>query len=104
MRTILMSRDNIMDKIKKLKYMEWIGILLLGITMILAAVSIRFCFSSDIWYDELFTMGLTGHSFQDMIGYTARDVHPPFYYIYVKVIRDILALFGIATGTCSYSK
>lgn len=79
-------------KIKKYGREEWIGILLLGSCVILAAVSVRLCFSGDIWYDELFTMGLSEHSVKELVGYTARDVHPPFYYIYVKAAQELCKL------------
>lgn len=87
-----MKPYNIVNEIKKIRYANWIGGLLSVISVILAAISVGLSFSGDIWYDELFTMGLTGHSFQELIGFTARDVHPPFYYMFVKVVRDLFDL------------
>lgn len=51
----------------------------------LAVLSIR----NDIWYDEVFSLVFANASFREMISLTASDVHPPFYYIYLKLIMDI---------------
>lgn len=91
-------------KIKNDKPGEWIGILLLLLCAVLAAVSVRLCFSSDIWYDELFTMGLSGHSFEELISFTARDVHPPFYYMYVKIVQELCKLFAANINLVIVSK
>lgn len=81
---------------QKLKWDEIIGILLLAISTGLLGVSIFLCFSSDIWYDELFTMGLADQSIRELISITARDVHPPLYYMIVKLL---LMLTGAAGGS-----
>ena len=47
--------------------------------------SIRMSFCNDIWYDELFTMGLIQHSYGSLTAFTAQDVHPPLYYYIVKL-------------------
>lgn len=80
---------------RKLKWDEIIGILFFLFSMGMLGLSVYFCFSSDIWYDELFTMGLAGQSCGDLISLTARDVHPPLYYLIVK-----LFLTGAAKGDC----
>lgn len=58
-------------------------------------VSVYLSFSSDIWYDELFTMGLANRSCGKLISITARDVHPPLYYM---IVRLFLWLFGGLKG------
>lgn len=50
---------------------------------------IGFCFSEDIWYDEVFSAGMMRYSYKDIIGFTARDVHPPLYYWYLKTFADV---------------
>lgn len=70
---------------QKLRWDEIIGILFLGVSIGMLGLSVYFCFSSDIWYDELFTMGLARQSCGNLISITARDVHPPFYYLIVKL-------------------
>lgn len=49
------------------------------------AVALFLCRGGDIWYDELFTMGLASQSLPNLISVTARDVHPPLYYMLVKL-------------------
>ena len=76
------------------KYGRWIGFIFLAVASGTLILSVRLCFADGIWYDELFTMGLTGKSFRELTALTARDVHPPFYYYYVKsVIWLCLAVF-----------
>ena len=70
---------------QKLKWDEIIGILFFLISVGMLGFSVYFCFSSDIWYDELFTMGLANQSCGELILKTARDVHPPLYYLIVKL-------------------
>lgn len=81
---------------QKLKWNEIVGILLMAGSMVLLAVSIFLSFSSDIWYDELFTMGLANRSFCELVSITARDVHPPLYYLIVKLF---LTISGTAGGS-----
>lgn len=70
---------------QRLRWDEIIGILFWGVSIGMLVLSVYFCFSSDVWYDELFTMGLAGRSCGNLISITARDVHPPFYYLLVKL-------------------
>ena len=68
--------------INREKYEKWIGFIFLAAAAGMLILSVRLCFADGIWYDELFTMGLTGKSFGEAKALTARDVHPPFYYYY----------------------
>ena len=77
---------------QKLKLDEIIGILLLAVSIGLLGVSVFLSFSSDIWYDELFTMGMANQPISELVSITGRDVHPPLYYLIVK-------LFLVLTGT-----
>lgn len=81
---------------QKLKWDEIIGILLMAVSFVLLGISVYLSFSSDIWYDELFTMGLAGQPLRELISITARDVHPPLYYLIVKLF---LNLSGAAEGS-----
>lgn len=69
----------------RLKWDEKIGLVFFIISLGMIAVSLYLTMSSDIWYDELFTMGFTESSLKDMISLTARDVHPPLYYMIVSI-------------------
>lgn len=79
-------------KIRRISCKELIGCLLILASLIMLGNSIRLCFSSDIWYDELFTMGMVEHSYGELIGFTARDVHPPLYYCIGKFVLDLCKL------------
>ncbi len=70
---------------------EILGSVLCLAGMGMLCVSVYLSFSSDIWYDELFTMGLAGQSCGKLVSITARDVHPPLYYM---IVRLFLWIFG----------
>ena len=74
---------------------EILGIALLLLSAGLLAVSVFLCFSDDIWYDELFTMGLASQPFGELISITARDVHPPLYYVIVKLFLIFFRVLAI---------
>ncbi len=57
--------------------------------------SVTLCFSIDIWYDELFSMVFAGRPIGEMIGLTARDVHPPLYYMILHWAESVMRLFGL---------
>lgn len=78
-----------MTRIKKLKFEDWTGIIFWLAAAGMLLLSVRLCFHDGIWYDELYTMGLTERSFPELTGFTARDVHPPFYYYYVKLVQEL---------------
>lgn len=65
------------------------GYLLLGISVMMLGKSLMLCFCSDIWYDELFTVGMIEHSYGELIRFTAADVHPPLYYCIVKFFIEL---------------
>lgn len=67
------------------KWDEKTGMVLLLIAIFMLAISVFLCFSSDIWYDELFTMGFSLESAKKTIALTAGDVHPPLYYLIVNL-------------------
>ena len=75
----------------KASWKDIIGATLLLAGIVMLGVSVFLCFSGDIWYDELFTMGLAGQPLGELIAITAADVHPPLYYMIVKVF---LGVFG----------
>ncbi|MCM1135253.1 MAG: hypothetical protein NC400_06710 [Clostridium sp.] len=76
---------------QKAAWNEIFGIVFVIADAAMLGVSAYLCFSSDIWYDELFTMGLANQSCGKLISTTARDVHPPLYYM---IVRLFLLLFG----------
>lgn len=80
----------------KIRWDEIVGIIGMAAGAALLGVSVYLCFSIDIWYDELFTMGLAEQSCGKLISITARDVHPPLYYLIVKFFLD---LSSVITGS-----
>ena len=91
------------SKTKK-SYQAIIGWLLIGLSAIMLVKSITLCFSNDIWYDELFTVGMIEHSYGDLIAFTARDVHPPLYYCIVKFFAELCKLIVPTADTVIISK
>lgn len=92
-----------MDMKRKPAWDEILGMLLFLSAAGFLAVSVFLCFNDDIWYDELFTMGLAGQSFGELISVTARDVHPPLYYIIVKLFLMLFQVLGAGSGAASAS-
>lgn len=51
--------------------------------------------TSDIWYDEVFSVAFAKMSVTDLVHMTALDVHPPLYYLYLKFFTMAgMTLFG----------
>lgn len=71
------------------------GIIFLGISLFLLVKMGLYCFSSDIWYDEVFSVNLISLSYRDIAEFTAGDVHPPLYYWYLKFFTEA---GGLLTG------
>lgn len=79
----------------KASWKDIVGMILLAAGVVMLGVSAFLCFSSDIWYDELFTMGLASQPLGELISITARDVHPPLYYMIVRLfLLTGKAIFG----------
>lgn len=79
---------------KKMAGRDIAGILLLAVSAAMLGRSLALCFARDIWYDELFTVGMIEHSYGDLIAFTARDVHPPLYYCIVRVVVELCKLIA----------
>lgn len=69
----------------------------LGMIFLIAGFAV-FLFScsqglgKDIWYDEIFSLKFSELSFGEIVSATAKDVHPPFYYWYLKLVQGVLAV------------
>lgn len=55
-------------------------------------IQIKYAFNVDIFGDEGFTLGLIKNSYTDVVKFTAQDVHPPLYYLIVKLVEDVFHL------------
>ncbi len=93
------DKGKYMEKKQKCSGRVIAGFLLLGLGLIMLGRSVMLCFSNDIWYDELFTVGLAEHSYAELVRLTAADVHPPLYYCIVKLFVDLCKLIVPGAGT-----
>lgn len=59
-------------------------VILLGLGYLLISA-----FSSAVWFDEEYSVGLVRHDFLDMIRISVHDVHPPMYYMILKLFTYI---------------
>ncbi len=64
-------------------------LLLAGIGLGILSV---FSFSGDIWIDEAWTMRFIAPSYSECLELLAADVHPPLYYLIVKLVVDVVHL------------
>lgn len=80
------------------------GWLLLGLGVLMLLRSVLLCFSEDIWYDELFTVGMIEHPYGELVAFTAQDVHPPLYYCIVKLFCELCKLIVPSVGTVEAAK
>ncbi len=71
------------------------GIALFIIAVLMTVRLITLCFSQDVWYDELFSMEFATRSFSEMTALTAQDVHPPLYYMILRVFVLLFGALGI---------
>ena len=69
--------------------------------------------AKEFWYDEAFTARMTENSFGQIIDLSAKDVHPPLYYLTVKAwtsvsgtsdlgFRSLSVLFGVLLISATY--
>ncbi|MBD5486429.1 MAG: hypothetical protein HDR18_13080 [Lachnospiraceae bacterium] len=93
-----------MDRTRKISGKDIFGYLFLGISVVMLLRSLMLCFSNDIWYDELFTVGMIEHSYGDLIAFTARDVHPPLYYCIVKIVLELCKLISAQANAVVIAK
>lgn len=58
----------------------------IGLVVLSLFVLVGMSWNRFISYDESYTLSLIRHSFKDIIYITALDVHPPLYYLIMKVL------------------
>ncbi len=74
---------------------KFIGIAFFGLTIYFLVRSFILSWSIDIWYDELFSMEFSSCSVKELVAYTARDVHPPLYYMIVRFVTLLFKGLGL---------
>ncbi len=77
----------------------YLSILLIILSAVAFAVCIAQGMGNDIWYDEVFSVNFLKYHYDEIVALTAEDVHPPFYYWYLKAFHDIgkLIMPGVAS-------
>lgn len=82
----IIFNDKFIDYLDK-KVIPKIKIALLSIAVLFM---IFFSFNNYLWIDETFSLSIIDHSYSDVIALTAKDVHPPLYYIILKFFVDTI--------------
>ena len=89
--------------------------LLLGSILALATLLRLFNLTAiSLWHDEAFSALLINYNWQEMFYRSGLDVHPPFYYVILRLWSDLFgdslwalrgfsAFFGVATVWASYA-
>ncbi len=67
-----------------------LGSLLAAISLLIFVHICKYAMGDDIWYDEVFSLSFARHSFGDIVRLTSRDVHPPLYYFYLKIVTSLI--------------
>lgn len=80
---------------KKNTFIKKDNIIVIIYAVCLCILHIIRIFDNNFWGDEAFTINTVNESFFDMIKITAADVHPPLYYVIVKILCEILGYNGI---------
>jgi len=89
---------------KKKLFSNLIGIITIGISCFVALLIVLQTRCGDIWYDEVFSVAFVQGSWKDVISFTAMDVHPPLYYLYLKAITGLFpaSYFIVACKIASF--
>jgi hypothetical protein len=53
----------------------------------------------SVWEDTIYTLNIVHLSFKEMIFTTAGNVHPPLYYIILKIVFKFIHLFSLSSAT-----
>jgi len=65
------------------------AVLLILASTVIFGVCIISGMGNDIWYDEVFSVKFMEYGYGEIAALTAKDVHPPMYYWYLKAFHDI---------------
>ncbi len=65
--------------------------------VVLSVLPCCLIFSQSIWFDEAYTVSLIKHSFKDMLEILKTDMHPPLYFLSLKVFCSVFGYSLIST-------
>ena len=74
----------------KIKIKNGIGIVLYLLAGIRLGIALFFSSVTAVWFDEIYSLVFAFRPVRELISLTAKDVHPPLYYI---ILRAFLLLF-----------
>ena len=57
------------------------------LSLLVMIICVKYIIADDIWYDEVFSLKFAENSYTQIASLTASDVHPPFYYWYLKAFQ-----------------
>lgn len=80
-------------KIKK-DILKYVVILLYTISFIGAIYAIITLINKVVWADEICSLAMIRNNFKEIFSINAQDVHPPFYYIMLKLFVDFLTFIN----------
>lgn len=66
-----------------------------------SALQFSFISRSSIWHDEAYSLWLIKYDYLEILTRTARDVHPPFYYLVLKFWTSIFGTTELAARSLS---
>lgn len=90
----LLWKEEIKGRVKRKQIKDIFGLLFLTAGLFLIGEMASLCFSADIWYDEVFSVKMLSGSYREIAHFTANDVHPPFYYWYLKFFVQVGSLLA----------
>ena len=64
---------------------------------ILSLFSLGLIFNNNVWFDEAYTLSLIRHNFSDLISIIKSDMHPPLYFISLKLFSEIFGYSVLVT-------
>ena len=67
------------------------------LTAIAALLPVGLVFNSNVWFDEAYTISLIRHSYSEIIEILKTDMHPPLYFLSLKLFCDVFGYSLIAT-------
>ena len=88
----------------RVTFYDVISYMLFVAAIVYMAVIFSCAQGDDIWYDEVFSLVFSKRSVKELIYLTSNDVHPPFYYIYLKFMAGFLGIFFRKTSYIVLSK
>ena len=85
-----------MTKFNTEDYKDIIGIIFLALSFIMLGYMLISPYNQMLIHlDEYFTISVLNFPITDLIYVVSHDVHPPFHYLLLKVVSDILTFLGL---------